>query len=376
MYIFFNNIINTLKKFAKLKSCVFLLFLMVNSTLLFGCSKNIDTYLNSYYFKENKSQQISVEIDEVSENNKYSTTLIASKVTPAIVAISAKNNNIVNIGAGVCVKSGGYVLTNSHVVNGAKSITLYLSNNSTSEAIILWEDEIMDIAILKSSKALPYLPMGDNNKTFVGDDVIAVGTPLSLNFTHTFTKGIISAVNRTIAFSTDCGQSLMQNLIQHDASLNPGNSGGPLINHLGEVIGINTLKLGAAEGIGFAIPINSVISLVNNIYENYNYYPPFIGIFGYDFALENYYADYSQYKGFYISNISENSPAYLAGLKEGDVITEVNATEIINALDFRKELFKYSAKDSIELKVMRGEETISLSIELGFSNKYNLYDIN
>ena len=356
--------------FLNYKKCKHLVFKLCLVTIIFifslinyGCSKNVDTYLNSHYFKENYS-------DIVINPPANTTTLtqtpaLAKNVVPAIVAISAKSGNSTSIGSGVCVKSGGYILTNSHVVSDSQSITVFLSDNQTGEAIILWQDEIMDIAILKSSKSMPYLPMGDNSKTTVGEDVIAVGTPLSLNFTHTVTKGIVSAVNRTIKITTTRGEALMQNLIQHDASINPGNSGGPLINSAGEVIGINTLKITTAEGLGFAIPINSVVSVVDNVYNNYNYSTPFLGIYGYDASLDDNFNNVTQNKGMYVLSVADNSPAMTAGVKTGDVIVKVNNKKINTALDFRKELFKNNVNDKISLEVSRENEIHTYNIKLG-----------
>ena len=229
----------------------------------------------------------------------------------------------------------------------------------------------MDIAILKSSVAIPYLTMGNNQNTQVGQDVIAVGTPLSLNFTHTFTKGIVSAINRTIKFPTTTGEVLMQNLIQHDASLNPGNSGGPLINGEGQVIGINTLKISTAEGLGFAIPISSVSSLVNSIYNNFNYEIPFLGVYGYDANLtNNFTALFGNGGGFYVDSVADNSPASLVGIVSGDIIVKLNGVTIGNALDFRQELFKLSALDKLSVQLIRNGKTISYHVTL-VANPYH-----
>lgn len=343
------------------KNLLFVVSVLLFASIGSGC-KNVDTYLNSKYFLDNSSDLINVQSLVATDNN---TTELAKMVNPAIVAISSVGNNYTSIGSGVCVKSGGYILTNQHVIAGAKTITLYMHDNKTASAITLWQDEIMDIAILKSSVAIPYLPMGDNDKTIVGEDVVAVGTPLSLNFTHTYTKGIVSAKNRTIQINTDNGEALMQNLIQHDASINPGNSGGPLINNLGFVIGINTLKINTAEGLGFAIPINSVVSVVENVYNNFNYKTPFLGVYGYDVALNNYYNDGSiDSIGFYVETVAENSPAYSAGVREGDVIILLNNALISNALDFRKELYKNNVNDIIKIKIIRDNQLLDKIIAL------------
>lgn len=351
---------------------VFVAVMFFCCLILSGCQKNVDTYLNSYYFKENTSILLS---DDTLSYEDMNARRLAELTAPAIVAISATINGSTSIGSGVCVKSGGYILTNSHVINKASNITLYFYNNTTAGAIILWQDEIMDIAILKSSVAIPYLPMGDNNLSHVGQDIMAVGTPLSLNFTHTFTKGIVSAINRTIKITTNNGEALMQNLIQHDASLNPGNSGGPLINALGEVVGINTLKISTAEGLGFAIPINSVVSVVENVYKDYNYVTPFLGVYGYDVALENYYSNYSNNKGLYVLSVASGSPAAEADIRQGDIIIKLNKQEIVTALDFRKELYKHRVNESLDVAVVRDNQEIKTTIKLKAHPSFKFSDV-
>lgn len=361
-----------IKKYSSLYNFFTLCLIFTLCLAFFGCTKNVDTYLNSIYFKNNSSELIS---DNTLQLNTMNATRLADLTAPAIVAISATVNGSTSIGSGVCIKSGGYILTNSHVVNNASKVTLYFYNNTTANAIVLWEDEIMDIAILKSSVAIPYLPMGDNANTIIGEDVIAVGTPLSLNFTHTFTKGIVSAINRTIKINTNNGEGLMQNLIQHDASLNPGNSGGPLINALGEVVGINTLKISAAEGLGFAIPINSVVSVVENVCKNYNYTTPYLGVYGYDVALEKNYSNYDNNKGLYVLSVAKGSPAELAGIKQSDVIVKLNKQEIVTTLDFRKELYKHNVNEVIEVVILREGKLFKTTIKLEKHPKYNLNSV-
>ncbi|MGN0961072.1 MAG: S1C family serine protease [Christensenellales bacterium] len=275
---------------------------------------------------------------------------IASAVEPAIVGISGINNLGESVGSGVCLADGGYVLTNSHVINNCNQITLYLSNGTQSNASLIYEDTVMDLAILKSSKSLPYLKLGSSDELNVGEDVLAVGTPLSLSLTHTFTKGIVSALNRTLKVSSSSGEGYMQNLIQHDASLNPGNSGGPLLNSKGEVVGINTLKISGGEGIGFAIPSKSFESLLNSYVENINYQIPYLGVYGYDSEIANYYDKSVNKNGFYVIDVSPTSPLALCGVKPTSVITKLNGREIINTLDLKNELYKLDRNETVYIE--------------------------
>lgn len=289
---------------------------------------------------------------------------VAQVVSPAIVGISGTKSNTSSVGSGVCVSENGYILTNSHVVNGCDSITLYLSDKTQTTANVVYEDTVLDLAILKSKKNLPYLNLGDSDSLNVGEEILAVGTPLSLTLVHTFTKGIVSALNRTLKVSNTSGEGYMQNLIQHDASLNPGNSGGPLINSRGEVVGINTLKITSGEGIGFAIPTKSFSSLLNNFVSNINYEIPHLGIYGFDNEIANFYGKSEFENGFYILDVAEGSPLKSAGLDEGAIITKINSVEILNTLDLKNELYKHSANDIIKIQFVKNGKINYVNVKL------------
>lgn len=333
-----------MSKYIKYTIC--LLFFICTPVLAFGCEHQSS---KDRYFNTDESIMIPRLIN-VDRDSTFET--IANNIAPAIVAIANTTDSGISIGSGVCVYSGGYILTNEHVISNTKKITLYLYNGDTASAIVLWSDQNMDIAILKSDVALPYLPI-NNNEFAVGEDVMAVGTPLDLIFTHTFTKGIISAINRTLEVENDNGISYMQNLIQHDASINPGNSGGPLINSSGEIVGINTLKVTSAEGLGFAIPSKSFNNIITQIVKDKEYNTPYLGIMGYDASIAVYYGVDFDTSGVYVESVDEDSPAYISGIKPGDIITKFNDSEIKNMLDLKSELFKYTTNDTIEIEYLR-----------------------
>lgn len=347
-----NKSINKFKNFI----LVFLITILCLFTFS-ACSFNNDS---DKYFNTEESSMVPRLIN-VEKDSTFET--IAKNIAPAVVAIASTNNEGISIGSGVCVYSGGYILTNEHVVEDTKKIVLYLYNGNTANAIKLWSDTNMDIAILKSDVALPYLPINDD-KYATGEDVMAVGTPLNLIFTHTYTKGIISAINRTLQIETENGISYMQNLIQHDASINPGNSGGPLINSSGEIVGINTLKVTSGEGLGFAIPAKSFVNVINQVVNDREYKTPYFGVMGYDASIAVYYGADFNTKGVFVVSVDPNSPAYLCGIRNDDIITKVNDTDITNMLDLKSELYKYKANDKITVEFIRNDETMSGSCTL------------
>lgn len=304
----------------------------------------------------------------ISISNMADTSEIASLVEPAIVGISGIGNSGESVGSGVCVANGGYILTNSHVINGCKEIVLYLANKTSARASVIYENSVMDLAILKSTKSLPYLKIGSSNDLAVGEDVLAVGTPLSLSLTHTFTKGIVSALNRTLKIDNESGEGYMQNLIQHDASLNPGNSGGPLLNSRGEVVGINTLKISGGEGIGFAIPSKSFESLLASYVENINYEVPYLGVYGLDSEIANYYNKNISESGFYIIDVASSSPLKDTGIEPNCVITKFNNKQIGNTLDLKDELYKHSSKDAVYIEYIKDGKTIKTKVKLNKKN--------
>lgn len=314
----------------------------------------------------NTAQPLYQPLNEVfiSANNYTNTVDLAKNISPAIVGITSADSTGESVGSGVCVAKGGYVLTNYHVLSNPNNIVLHYYNGDSSTATYVWGDSVQDIAIIKSQVAMPYLPLADVDDINVGEDVVAVGTPITLTLKHTFTKGIVSALNRTLKISSLSGESYMQNLIQHDASLNPGNSGGPLVNNNGEVVGINTLKISGGEGIGFAIPVKSIASLLDNVVQNINYKTPYIGVYGYDCEIANYYDKTTQKSGVYIQDVSKTSPLKLLNVKAGDVITKINGIKVNNILDLRYELYKYNEGDMVKIEYVSEDKNIEADVKL------------
>lgn len=324
--------------------------ILILTCALCGCGESRD-------YSPLESRLISMQSDSTAVE-------IASMVEPAIVGISGTTDSSESVGSGVCVSEGGFILTNSHVINGCSSITLYLSNGDRASGKIIFEDTVSDLAIVKSNKSLPYLAIGSSDELSVGEDILAVGTPLSLSLTHTFTKGIVSALNRTLKVSSSSGEGYMQNLIQHDASLNPGNSGGPLLNSMGEVVGINTLKVSGGEGLGFAIPSKSFESLLGSFVENINYEIPYLGVYGVDSQIASYYDSSLSSTGFYIIDVSAGSPLDECGVGSGCIITRFNGKEICNTLDLKDELYKLSKDDTVMIEYICDGDTFRVKTKL------------
>jgi len=304
------------------------------------------------FFNNNNNQAIVSKEDmkpRLIESTNYSNNIdVVKSVSPAVVGIYSEDYNGASIGTGVAIEKGGYVLTNSHVVTN-NSVTLYLASGETTRASLVYRDSSLDLAIVKSNIDLPYLSVATSGDYLVGEDVLAIGTPLALQFKHTVTKGIISAKNRTIKVEGSSGITL-QNLIQHDASINPGNSGGPLINLRGQVIGINTLKVEDAEGLGFAIPTETISPVFKKISSKGEYEPAFMGLIGYDASI---FSNNSNSKGVYVYSVMKDSPLYNLGINKGDIITHFNGKEVENMLEIRKELYSLNIGDEVSIRYIK-----------------------
>ncbi len=301
---------------------------------------------------------INVKGDENVEN------AVAKKAIPSVVGITTvtQSNDIFNlnkyvqgVGSGVIVSSDGYILTNSHVVgNGnAKEMNVIFSNGEKTSGKLIWQDESLDLAVIKVEKTgLPVMDIGDSDKVSVGDKAIAIGNPLGLDLQSTLTSGYISGLNRTI--NMENGAS-MDGLIQTDAAINGGNSGGALLNAKGELIGINTAKASGGEGIGFAIPINIAKTIVNEIKEKGNFDTVKLGIQGVDLKIyEKYFqVETGAENGAVVIKVEPTSPAGKAGLQANDIILKLGDKEVSGMNDIRKALINYRIGDEVELEILR-----------------------
>ena len=272
-------------------------------------------------------------------------------------------------GTGFFITDQGYILTNNHVVEGTQEVNIVLSDGTEQTATIVGTDIYSDIAVLKTEGNIPAVAkLGNSDVLQPGESVIAIGSPLG-NFKNTVTVGVVSATGRSI----DTGNGYqIENLIQTDAAINHGNSGGPLVNLAGEVVGINTLVVrntnsgDVAEGLGFAIPVNTAQAVAQQILEKGYFARPFMGIsfqpINPDIA-DRY--DLPAQWGVYITRVAENSPASQADLQEGDIITKIGDVSLDETHSYVNALFEYKPGDQVMLEVVRGNGTMQVEITLG-----------
>ena len=305
-----------------------------------------------------------------------------NNIYDASVYIEVTGDRLSSSGSGFVYKTDdnyGYILTNYHVIDGGKKYVITYSNGNEVEASLVSGDEYYDIAVLKVNKdsIIKVATLGDSSNLELGDTVFTVGAPLGKDYMGTITKGIISGINRMVSVELSSGNYLME-VIQTDASINSGNSGGPICNIKGEVIGITSSKLigSGVEGMGFAIPINSVNEIIGNIESGNTLVRPYLGVQLVDltntFALQYYYniriSDDVEF-GAVLSYVEENQAAHKAGLKKGDVIIEMDGEKIEDVSHFKYSLYKHKVGDKIKVKYYRENKLEETTIELTESIK-------
>lgn len=277
------------------------------------------------------------------------------------------------IGSGFIIERDGTILTNAHVLQGADKVTVTLTDGRTFRGEVRGTDKLLDLAVVKidaKNQELPVVPLGDSSKVQVGDWAIAVGNPLGLN--NTVTLGIVSNLSRS---SSQVGMSDKRlDFIQTDAAINPGNSGGPLLNKSGEVIGINTAIRAEAQGIGFAIPINKAKEAATALAAGKRVAHPYLGVhietLTPDLARENNNAPNApiqlpETNGAVVLQAPPNSPAGAAGIRPGDVIVAINGQTIATAEQLQQIVENSQVNQTLQMKVQRGSQTISLKIQVG-----------
>ena len=298
---------------------------------------------------------------------------IVDKVSPSVVGISCMTNSGTVTGTGIIMSADGYIITNAHVVNGASAISVVLpssytdessgNDDSTIEAELIGKDTQTDLAVIKINKnGLTAAEFGTSAEIKVGEVSIVIGNPLGFDLANSVTAGIISATDRTLTI-----EDRTMNLIQTDASINNGNSGGPLINAYGQVIGVTSAKVASTygEGLGFAIPIDEATPIIDDLIK-YGYVTgrPTLGISG-----ENVTDVYSQYydipKGFFVRSVESESAAEKAGIKVNDIVIGIEGNLIESIEEFNEVKEKYKAGDEITVSVYRDGEIIDKKVTLG-----------
>lgn len=286
---------------------------------------------------------------------------IAEKVKPSVVGIIVQLQNGTGAASGIIVSADGYILTNAHVVDGAQLMTVVLDNEEKTQytAKLVGVDEATELAVIKvDAEGLTPAEFGDSDALAAGDQVVAIGNPGGLQFQNTITVGWISAINREMTL--DDGRELT--LIQHDAAINTGNSGGALVNMYGQVVGINSIKYAPSyyEGLGFAIPIAAAKPVVDQlIAQGYVSGRPQLGITGYN-VTERMALASNLPTGVFVASVNEDSDVYAKGLREGDIIIGVGDVRITNMDELNAQKSKLSAGDSIVLRVYRNGQELTI----------------
>ncbi len=297
-----------------------------------------------------------------------SVTEIANSVGPATVSVNVEiaysaygqTGTAQASGSGFIVSSDGYIVTNNHVIEGATTVKVNIPGDTEPvDAKVVGTDTSTDIAVLKVDRTnLPYVTLGDSSALQVGELAVAIGNPFG-DLAGTVTAGVISALDREVTIS---GQTY--NLLQTDASINSGNSGGPLVNSYGEVIGVTNAKVSEGEGLGFAIPINDIKSVIEDLVNNgYVTGRPTIGI-GVITVDQTTADQYGWPVGAYVKEITKGGAAEKAGVKTGDIITAVDGTAVTSSAEISTIKNTHKVGDSIELEIYRNGDTIKLSIVL------------
>jgi serine protease Do len=307
---------------------------------------------------------------------------VISKVSPSIVSIVTQSSNGYGYGeegagTGIIVGKEGYVLTNKHVIEGANTLSIVLTDGTTYKDVkVLGTDPLNDLAFLKISGVsnLSSASLGDSSSIRVGQKVIAIGNSLG-QYQNTVTSGIISGVGRPVSAQSGNSVENLTDLIQTDTAINPGNSGGPLLNSQGQVIGINTAIAENAQGIGFAIPINSSKGILKGVLTGGEVKRGYLGInyLNIDADVVDKYG-LTVKRGAYVYNdesknaVVSDSPAAKAGLKDKDIITKVNNEEVGNPVGLSSLIAAYAPGDTVGLTVLRDDKTITIKVILGTYN--------
>lgn len=295
-----------------------------------------------------------------------------------VVVQNYKNDKSNGIGSGFIYNNDGYIMTNSHVIEGASNIKVMLMSGDAVDATIIGDDEYADIAVIKIDKkyVTKVATLGSSESINVGDTVFTIGSPISSEYYGTVTRGILSGKNRLVNVTVESSNDWIMNVMQTDAAINPGNSGGPLCNANGDVIGINSMKLvqSQVEGMGFAIPIEDAISYANMIVNGEKIKRSYLGLrmvnvsSTYNFANEDIKIDSKVISGVAIIEILKDGPCNNTGLKKGDVITKIGDYKIKTVAELRYHLYKYKPNDKINIVVNRNGKVMSYKVTLGTSN--------
>ncbi len=310
------------------------------------------------------------------DSDMLSVAEISGLVKPSVVVIECMGESDSSAGSGFIISEDGYIATNYHVIAKSKVVKVTLFSGDEYDATVVGSDALSDLALLKiKADGLTPVKIGDSDNLVVGEYVIAVGNPSGVDYKFTVTDGIISALGRKVEFTNESGTpEKAMTLIQTNADLNHGNSGGPLVNSRGEVIGVNVSRLESGyTGVGFSIPINEAMELLNEIKTTgedivRNSTPvavrkAVLGITGKTVSSKAGYA----VDGVLVDTTDEKYDAYAKGVRSGDIIVGINGKAVDDIMDIKSEIEKLTADDSVTLKIYRDGEYIEITARLGFT---------
>jgi S1-C subfamily serine protease len=314
----------------------------------------------------------SEDTSEVELLDAYSRAVITvvEAVGPAVVGIQVRHKSgssapeLTGAGSGVIIAPDGYLLTNNHVVQGAHAITVTMQDGTILEATLVGTDPATDLAVLRANgSSLPYASLGDSAKLQAGQLVIAIGNPFG--FQSTVSTGVVSALGRALR---SIEGRLIENIIQHTAPLNPGNSGGPLVDSRGRVVGLNTAIIGMAQGIGFSVPANTARWVVSQLLTQGRVRRGFLGFSAQQLPVSRQLARFHHlpnHFGVAVVVLDEHGPAYAAGIRQNDLIVTINdqATESVDAV--HRILAEQPMGQALRLLVIRGTELVEAEVVPG-----------
>ncbi len=367
------------RKKKSIRKNIFIVFIVIISIILIASLIRLYMITDVEKINEDLKVERTSQTTQTVENKDEAIEDIIEEVNHSVVGISKIKDmgssiftedgiEKLGLGTGIIASSNGCIITNKHV-SGDKYSSCYvtLENGNTYDATVVWADATLDLSIVKINlEGLTTIKLGDSNSVKAGQSVYAIGNPIGYEFERTVTSGIISAKSRTLKFTENGEEVLMTDLIQTDATINPGNSGGPLINTNGEVIGINSLKIDSAEGIGFAVPINVIKPIIEKYSTTGNFEEPSIGISGYDKNIIPYIdKTFKLDSGVYIDNVTINSSAANSGLVKGDIILKIDDKLIYTMNDIKEYIYTKNPGDIIKIEYKRGNNTNTVNLTLG-----------